>query len=889
MTRVPTARPDLPAGFAAGALEASALAAVDPESRLRLARSSWEGLGSAEAAIRLRALGPNEPVRRTSANRLRQFGLQFVHTLALLLWFAAGLAFAADIPELGAAIVAVVLVNGIFASAQEYRAEQVVEGLMRRVALTARVIRDGPVTTVPAAELVPGDLVELAAGGIVPADCILLRSDALSADLSMLTGETLPVDRSAEAVETQSPGTHLADFTSILPAGAGVVTGTGLAMVFATGQSSSIGVVAELVESSRRETSVLEQQIAALSRQTAIIAVLSGAVTLFLVAITSDTTVLAALTFGTGVIVALVPEGLLPTLSVSLAIGARRMAERGAAVRRLSAVEVVGSVSVICSDKTGTLTENSLTVTGVSTATASPVNRHLMLLAAALCNDASEEDERLAGDALDVALWRWVQKQGADPAGMRTNAPRIETVPFDARRRYMAVTCDVDGVRWEFVKGAPESVLALFGISEPPETLAASLEEATGLGERVLMLAAKTGDQPPLLGVARFEDPPRAGVAEAIASCRTAGVRVVMLTGDHPGTARAVARAVGLGGGDITVVEGSAIDAMTDSSLRELLATDAIVARVDPQQKLRIVKALQAAGEVVIVTGDGVNDAPALRAADVGIAMGLRGTEVAKQAADIVLSDDNFVTIVAAIEEGRSIRSNIRRFISYVVTSNVAEMLPFLLYVLLPIPLPLAVIQALAVDLGTDLLPALALGAEPPTKDTLDAAPEPRSRPLLTRQIAFKTFFFFGLMEASLGLSGFFLYFLVHGWTPGESFGAFDHLAGEAATVTFLGIVGGQIGCLFAQRDGNFVQRLHLGGNRLIPLGLAFEIIVALVLVYVPGVNGVFSMSAVSLAWLLAIPVAATIFVLLDQVRRSISAKGSRSIAPGSTVAVELR
>ncbi|MBI2764804.1 MAG: cation-transporting P-type ATPase [Chloroflexi bacterium] len=872
------------------------LAAAAPGARLTMLGSSLDGLSTEAAASRLLAAGLNEPVRPTASHPARAFAAQFTHTLALLLWFAAGLAFAARIPELGGAIVAVVVVNGVFAFVQEYRAEQVVASLMRRVAVEARVVRGGLTETLKAVMLVPGDVVLLAPGEIVPADCVLLHSENLSVDLSMLTGETTPAERSHEPSLVPPGKLQMSDVPSLLPAGAGVVGGMGTAVVYATGRSSSIGAVAGLVQDVHRTASILERQVAALSRLTGAVAVLSGAATLGLVAAFTPTTFVAALTFGTGVIVALVPEGLLPTLSVSLAIGASRMAVRGAAVRRLSAVEVVGSVTVICSDKTGTLTENALTVTGVMTAGGESAPNPDILLAAVLCNDAVTQNGAVTGDPLDVALWRWAAAQSLDPAATRQAHPRLQSIPFDARTRYMSVTCSVGGLRRVCVKGAPEAVLPLTGETALPPDLARGVDEATGRGDRVLLLATAEEGSPFALALVRFADPPRQRVPAAIAACRKAGVRVVMLTGDHPDTARAVARAIHLADDDIPLVRGDEVDAMSDAALREFLSRNVVVARVDPQQKLRIVRALQAAGEVVVVTGDGINDAPALRAADVGVAMGLRGTEVAKQAADIVLADDNFATIVAAIEEGRSIRANIRRFISYVFTSNVAEMAPFVVYIFLPVPLPLAVIQALAVDVGTDLLPALALGAEPASPDMMETAPESSSHPLLTPALGLRTFLFYGVVEAALGLAGFFAFYLAHGWRVGDSFGPFQQISHQAATVTFLGIVGGQVGCLFAQRDGSLARRLSLRGNRLVPFSLTFELGLAAVLVYVPGINHVFSMNAVAPQWLLAVPLAATVFIAVDQIRRIVSrdpgvppgtpreppARPSTSQAPGS-------
>jgi magnesium-transporting ATPase (P-type) len=492
------------------------------------------------------------------------------------------------------------------------------------------------------------------------------------------------------------------------------------------------------------------------------------------------------------------------------------------------------------------------------------------LAAAALCNDARAVDGKFEGDPIDVALAEWAAAQGVDVGALRNTHVRIAGVPFSAERRYMTVTVERDGRRRELIKGAPEAVLALSGAPSSGAIRQAILE-AAGAGERVLMLAARTAGDGAMtvLGLVEMHDPPRPEVPEAIGACQRASVRVVMLTGDHPATARSVARAVGLG--DVEVVEGSALDGMGDSELLTKMRGGVLFARIDPRQKLRIVSVLRHAGEIVVVTGDGINDAPALRASDVGVAMGLRGTEVAKQSADIVLADDNFATIVAAIEEGRSIKSNIRRFASYVFTSNVAELAPFLLYIFSPVTLPLAVAQVLAIDLGTDLVPALALGVEAPSARTMDTLPEPPKRPLLTRALAVRTFLFFGLMEAALGLVCFFAYLAVAGWRPFDSFAPYDAIQGHARTLTFLGIVSGQVGCVFAQRDGRLRDRLSLTSNAWIAWGLAFELVLALVLVYVPGLNRLFSMRAVSPAWLLTLPLGAAAFIAIDLARRRIS------------------
>ncbi len=580
MTRQATGRRR--ALMAAGAaddpgIDLAHLIAAHPDERAALLGSSEAGLSEHEAARRLRVDGPNEPVGREARHVIAEFLSNFTHTLALLLWFAAGLAVAADIPALALAIVAVIAVNGLFAFAQEYRARGVVESLMRSVAVRANVVRNGIERKVPSIEVVRGDIVRLNAGDVVPADCILLTSDNLTLDLSMVTGESTPVERTAEGVDS---GTVRATETACLaPAGANVVGGSCTGAVYATGQDSTLGEVASLVARTEKGTSVLEHQVAELSRITATIAVIAGGVTLMIAELSSSVDVLTALTFSAGVIVALVPEGLLPTLSVALAVGARRMAERGAAIRRLSAVEAVGAVTTICTDKTGTLTQNTLSVLGFDGADGTQEPPARALLAAALCNDVRTTATGFVGDPIDVALATWVGSRLGGVEFLQQQHARLADVAFSANRRYMSVTCMSDDRRTEFVKGAPEAVLRRCQSDFDGTHIEQVVRAATARGERVILLAAGEPDAPLTpLGVVRLHDPPRPEVFAAIAACRRARVRVIMLTGDHPETARAVADTIGMPAPSRTVVDGGTIDGMAD---RELLDT------FRPSQSLR--------------------------------------------------------------------------------------------------------------------------------------------------------------------------------------------------------------------------------------------------------------------------------------------------------------
>ncbi len=492
---------------------AAQLAAVTPGQRLALLRSSLSGLSQAEARRRLALYGPNEPVRPEQSRVLLDFLGNFTSTLALLLWFAASIAFATGVLQLGGAILTVIVVNGLFAFLQERRVGQVVRSLMRQVAAQASVMRDSVERRLPALDLVPGDVVRLAAGELAPADCVLIEASGLAIDLSMVTGETLPVDRSAEC--TDQAAASVSELPCIVPAGCGVATGAGVALVWATGAESTLAGIAALVAAVQRGSSILERQVGVLARVTVIIAVLAGAATVALAALRVRFDFLTVLTFATGIIVALVPEGLLPSLSVSLAIGARRMADRGAAVRRLAAVEIVGSVTVICTDKTGTLTENRLSVLGLTTASEVATLVEHAYLGAALCNDAHVAGDGFAGDPLDVALAGWLRQKGRELSVLRERFTRLGGAPFDASRRYMAVTCDLDGHSYDFVKGAPESVLALTGDSMPP-TIVDGLAAAAERGERVLLIAGgPAGSRPHVLALARFYDPPRPEVPAA--------------------------------------------------------------------------------------------------------------------------------------------------------------------------------------------------------------------------------------------------------------------------------------------------------------------------------------------------------------------------------------
>ncbi len=857
----------------AASVTASHAALADIDECLRLLASSRDGLSSSEAAQRLLTDGPNQLPSGRRRDPLRMFLANFVHVLALLLWIASFLAFVGGLPELGWAIVAVVLINGVFSFVQEYRAERVLAALKERLAPVARVLRDGEALSVEARTLVVGDMVLLSEGDRVPADARLIVASEVEVDESSLTGESLPVSKRAEGA-----GNDASALSNVVYAGTLVVRGDAQALVFATGGQTQFGGISAMTAEVAQAAGPLEREIDVLSRTTAVVAIVSGLVVWGLGTVVLGREVSEGFIFAVGVIVALVPEGLLPTLSMSLAIGVQRMARRNVLVRRMASIEALGATQVICTDKTGTLTMNEMTVTrlwlphaeyAVSGSGYEPHGEaallegepnseglSALLTAASLASNAGltrDADKwRVVGDPTEGAIL-----VAAAKLGLRPEADRLRELAFDSSRRMMStVNSDSGGGLVLSVKGAPDAVLAICargpdaaGMSDSLRQDALSRAEAYAeRGMRVLASARRTIPQEAcsqarealetdlqFLGLIAMQDPVRPEAVRAVDACHRAGIRVVIITGDHPGTAAAIARDVGIVPGRPHVVTGDEVDSMTPAALHAALHREAVFARATPAHKLAIVSALQDMGQVVAAVGDGVNDAPSLRRADVGVAMGKTGTDVAREAADIVLQDDNFATIVDAIEEGRAIFANIRKFVTYVFTSNVAELVPFAAFVLTGIPLPLKVLQILAVDLGTDLVPALGLGAEPPEPGVLDEPPRRRGAPVLDRRVFLRTFLLLGPVEALLGLAGYFFVYWTSGWRPGETLADSGDAYVRATTMTFASIVVGQIGCVFACRSYRVsLFRMGVGGNLLLTAGVAVEVLFLLLIGRVP-------------------------------------------------------
>jgi potassium/sodium efflux P-type ATPase len=865
------------------------MAELAPEAALAHVRSTTDGLSADEAAARLIRVGRNELPKGHGPGLARQLLDQLVHFFALMLWFAAGLAFVGGMPQLGTAIIVVIVVNGVFSFAQEYRAERAVRALSALLPETTVVRRGGRKSTVPASELVPGDVVLLREGDRISADARVLRSTELKIDMSTLTGESEPVGRVAEPL-AEAPVDPL-DAPNVVFAGTFVTSGSGVAAVAATGGATRLGGISRLTAGVVRRPTPLRMQLNRAVRVIGGFAVVTG-LAFFGVALALGTPARDGFLFSVGVIVALVPEGLLPTLSLSLAMSATRMARRGALVRRLESVETLGSTTVICTDKTGTITTNQMTVKAVIlphsryVATGSgydPAGTILtrderplgdeeltdvrrFLHAAALCGDARVEQRdgrwRCVGDPTEGSLLVLARKGGVEREAEERAAPRVREFPFESQRQRMSTIHILPTGTYEVLaKGSPEVILPLcksirmnhaappLGQPEEREVLAA-VDSLAARGLRVLAFARREieGQVPEtareaetdmeFLGLVGMADPVRPEVPEAVAKCRRAGIRVLMITGDHPATAMSVAREAGLVAR--TVLLGSELPD-GDEALGNLLSShEAVLARVAPEEKLRIARALQGRGDVVAMTGDGVNDAPALRQSDIGVAMGKVGTDVAREAADLVLLDDNFAHMVEAVEEGRAAYDNIRRFLTYHLTDNVAELAPFVIWALSAgrIPLMISVLQVLALDIGTDLLPALALGAERPEPGVMDRPPRSKNARLLDRRVVGRAFGFLGPVEAAASLAlvplGAALFF---GW-PVEALPTSGMERDTLSSMVFAAIVLMQMANAFECRSTP-ASLFTIGplSNRLLVGAVAIEALALLAFVYLPPIR----------------------------------------------------
>ncbi|MCO5381108.1 MAG: cation-transporting P-type ATPase [Methanosarcina barkeri] len=897
------------------------------------------GLSEQEAARRLQECGPNVLEETGKESILKKYIRQFRNFFSILLTVGAILSFLGEYLDpgkgnlyIGIALGVVVILNGTFTFIQEYQAAKTMESFRQLLPPRAKVLREGKVRDVLASELVAGDIILLEEGDKVPADGRLIETNSLKVDHSTITGEAEPQLRSLECTNSE-----ILECRNMVFSGTLVQSGNGKAVVFGTGQNTQIGNLAILTEQILSVYTPIRRELNRFIKIISAIAIFMG-VTFFILAFFLKDTFLASLIFAIGIIVANVPEGLLPTVTLALSLASRRMASRNALIKNLESVETLGSTTVICTDKTGTLTQNRMTVNSLIVGfeslvpkTPSGLEKRVeeqeaeestkqgiagkvtgsgakrvyvvespiwdpkkvspaLIRVAGLCNNAKlrELPTGYTGDPTEGALLVFANSF-QDINTLQGEYPRLEEFPFDSLTRRMEVVCHTPEGKLEvYLKGAPEVVVEMCGAvmdsgevrkldeTEQKELLDRHLRLAEK-GERVIALAYRQAEEQKeytgdfiFLGFIGIVDPPRPEAREAIAKCHAAGIKVVMITGDHPVTAEAIAKNVGLADSEsLEIITGNELESLSSTDLSSRLKNPSIIfARTSPVQKLKIVQLFQAEGEIVTMTGDGVNDAPAIKNADMGVAMG-SGTDVAREAADMVLLDDNFATIVNAIEEGRTVFDNIKKFIVYILASNIPEVLPFIAFVLFALPLPMPVQLILAIDLGTDMLPAIALGMEKGEGDIMRRPPRTREEKLLTPQVLLTAYGIKGPIEAAAGFFCYFAVLLEGGWKFGEQLANNNPLYIQAITAFFSAVIICQIANVFASRTRfQSVFTMGLFSNHAILVGIATELLILAFIIWNPFVNLIFNTSPLDLRYvLLSIPFA--IFLLgIDELRK---------------------
>ncbi|MDF4142414.1 cation-transporting P-type ATPase [Lactobacillus kefiranofaciens] len=886
--------------------------------------SSKNGLSDEEAAKRLKKYGLNTIKKAATESEWRTFFKNFTSMMAILLWISGLIAIVSGTIELGIAIWLVNIINGLFSFWQEKAAKRATDALNKMLPTYVEVIRSGKKKQVDSKNLVPGDVFVLQAGNSIPADARILSASSMQVDQSALNGESVPESKTTK----YDPGEGEYAESNLVYSGTTVGAGNARAIAFATGMNTEFGRIASLTQKQEKTSSPLTAELNRLTKQISIIAITIGVI-FFIAAIFFVKYPLAkAFIFALGMIVAFIPEGLLPTVTLSLAQGVKRMAKKHALVKELNSVETLGETTVICSDKTGTLTQNQMTihylwtpageyqVTGNGYVNNGKVefnkqqlwyeenpDLHKLVQIAALDNDTTVEPNKnggkpkILGTPTEASLIVMAQKAGFDKQKVLVKYPRLRELPFDSERKRMSTIH-----RWNdtqdiiFTKGAYSDTIKQcdriqvngqvrkMTQADLIRTKKANADYASR-GLRSMALAYRIIDQDTdinkidiahaeqhliFVGLATMSDPPRLEIYDAVKRCHQAKIRIIMVTGDSKLTAKSVAVKIGITSDKARVISGTELNQMSDEELRQVLQGEVIFARVAPEQKYRIVKNCQANGEIVASTGDGVNDAPALKQADIGIAMGMTGTDVAKDAANMILTDDNFASIVAAIEEGRAVYSNIRKFLTYILTSNVPEAIPSVLFLFSAglIPLPMTIMQILTVDLGTDMLPALGLGAEAADPDTMKEPPRKRSEHLLNKHVMIKAICWYGLISSLISTAAYFFVNYQNGW-PQTVLAASGPVYMRATTMVLGAIVFTQIAnVLNCRTNKTSVFKKGLFSNKNIWYGIIFEICLFFILTITPGIQQVFNTTTLAASdwlflFLLPIPL-----VLLEEARK---------------------
>ncbi len=838
-----------------------------------------QGLSTTEASRRLEEYGPNQLKAKPKRSLLQRFLDQFKDVMIIILIIAAAVSFVVSIYEgegffEPVLILLIVVLNAIMGVVQESKAEQALEALQKLSAPHARVIRAGKETIIEASQLVPGDIIKLEAGDYIPADARIIESASLKSEEAALTGESVPAEKDARAeVAANAP---LGDRFNMLYAGCSITYGTGKAVVTATGMQTEMGKIADLLESEADGETPLQHKLHLLGRYLGFLALAVCAI-IFAIGLWDGMPIMEIFMIAVALAVLAIPEGLPAIVTIVLAIGVQRMAKRNAIIRRLSAVETLGSASVICSDKTGTLTQNQMTlvkafaaensiIEDISANNSAPVKK--LLRYAALCSDGVVEfedgEEKHIGDPTETSIIMAAYKNGMPKEELNRLYPRLAVLPFDSDRKLMSTVNVIDGQNVVIVKGAFD-VLAGRCISGQVEAGRSYTEELSRQALRVLAVACKiiktVPDTPTteelendlhFMGLVGMIDPPRPEARDAVAVCRSAGIKPVMITGDHVVTASAIARELGILKPGDDAVTGCDLTAMSEDELNQRVSHISVYARVAPEDKIRIVRAWQRQGKVVSMTGDGVNDAPALKAADIGCAMGITGTDVAKGASDMVLTDDNFATIVDAVREGRCIYDNIRKTVGFLLGTNIGEVLTVFIAMLLWQASPLLAVHLLWINLVTDSLPAVALGMEAVENDVMQRRPKPKNESIFAQGMGVRVILQ-GVMFAVLTLIGF-----NAGW---NSQGEIE--AGR--TMAFLVLALAQVFHAFNMRSNHSLFSIGFFSNKYLNGAAVISIALIGVVAFIPAVASAFGLVLLSAAsYLLALGLALIPIAVLE-------------------------
>ena len=858
------------------------------------------GLSQQEASTRLAKYGENTITREKQASQLLIFLKNFTSVMAILLWVSGFVAILSGTLELGIAIWLVNIINGIFSYWQEHEAQKATNSLMKMLPTYTQVYRDGKLQQVNATQIVPGDVFNLQAGNAVPVDARLIKATSVQVDQSALTGESVPESKKVAFDAGQGEFAE----SNLVYAGTTVGAGTATAVAFATGMHTEFGQIAALTQQQKRSLSPLQLELNRLTKQISLIAISLGVLFFVAAIFFVHYPVAQSFIFALGMIVAFIPEGLLPTVTLSLAQGVQRMAKKHALLKDLNSVETLGETTVICSDKTGTLTQNQMTVDHVWTPAhaytvtgqgyvnngeiqlngqpihyGSDPDLDLLIRLVAFNNDTEVEPAKgkarpkILGTPTEASLVILAQKSGIDTNAYTQKFPRLKELPFDSDRKRMTTIHQHDPQTLSIcTKGSLSDLLPHCdtiqenGKVRPltqadKDAIDAANRKYAALGLRSIATAYREIPQAAdkekqldgltietaetkltFVGLAIMSDPPRPEIYAAIKKCHNASIKIIMVTGDSSLTAKSIAVKIGLTSDKARVVTGTELDAMSKADLKQALAGEIIFARVAPEQKYKIVSTLQEMGEIVASTGDGVNDAPALKKADIGVAMGVTGTDVAKDAADMILTDDNFASIVAAIEEGRTVYSNIQKFLIYILNSNLPEAVPSALFLFSrgAIPLPLTVMQILTVDLGTDMMPALGLGSEKAEPGIMDKPPRARNAHLMSRTVLWKAFAWYGLIASIISSGAYFFVNHLDGW-PAHGLATSGSTYVMATTMTLAAIIFCQIAAAMNCRTENAsVFKVGLFANRLVWFGIIFEIFLLALLSYTPFLQELF-------------------------------------------------